>query len=67
MIGWCEANPTKRKTARGVTKFVNGWLAREQDKYKGDAPYSRNGTTNQSRSGNIFMDMLMEEENYGQT
>ena len=32
MIGWLEANPKKRKTKGGVMKFVNGWLAREQDK-----------------------------------
>ena len=67
MYGWLDANPKRRKTRQGIERFITGWLAREQDKYKGDAPYSRNGTTNQSRSGNIFMDMLMEEENYGQT
>ena len=38
MIGWCEANPTKRKTARGVTKFINGWLTREQDRGGNRAP-----------------------------
>ena len=32
MLGWLNANPTKRKTYRGVLKFINGWLAREQDK-----------------------------------
>lgn len=32
MRGWCLANPTKRKTKRGVLKFVNAWLGREQDK-----------------------------------
>jgi uncharacterized protein YdaU (DUF1376 family) len=30
--GWCIANPTKVKTARGVKKFVVSWIAREQDK-----------------------------------
>lgn len=34
IIGWLEANPTKRKTARGMMRFVNGWLSREQDKGK---------------------------------
>lgn len=29
---WCDANRTRRKTERGVLKFVNAWLAREQDK-----------------------------------
>lgn len=32
MRGWCLSNPSKRKTRRGVTRFVNSWLAREQDK-----------------------------------
>lgn len=32
MKGWLNANPTKRKTRRGITRFVNGWLSREQDK-----------------------------------
>lgn len=33
MKGWCKDNPTKRKTKRGIRKFVNSWLAREQDKF----------------------------------
>ena len=28
---WCEANPSRRKTARGVRRFVNGWLARAKE------------------------------------
>jgi len=32
MRGWCIANPTKRKTRKGVTKSINGWLARAQNK-----------------------------------
>lgn len=32
MIAWLDSNPTKRKTRRGVKKFINGWLARTQDK-----------------------------------
>lgn len=30
--GWCLGNPTKRKTQRGVQRFINSWMAREQDK-----------------------------------
>jgi len=29
---WCTANPTNRKTKRGIAAFVVRWLAREQDK-----------------------------------
>ena len=32
MRSWCLSNPKKRKTRRGITRFVNSWLAREQDK-----------------------------------
>jgi len=32
MRGWAIANPKKRKTRSGVVKFINAWLAREQDK-----------------------------------
>ncbi len=47
MRAWCISNPEKRKTRRGITRFVNNWLAREQDSYKprpetGAAPKSRN-------------------------
>lgn len=31
---WCLSNPAKRKTKNGVKRFVNAWLAREQDKPK---------------------------------
>lgn len=32
MRGWLLNNPAKKKTRRGITRFINGWLAREQDK-----------------------------------
>lgn len=32
MRAWLLSNPTKRKTKTGVTRFVNNWLSREQDK-----------------------------------
>ncbi len=32
MRSWCLSNPQKRKTKRGITRFVNTWLAKEQDK-----------------------------------
>ncbi len=32
MRSWCLSNPKKKKTRRGITRFVNSWLAREQDK-----------------------------------
>lgn len=37
MWGWLDANPAKLKTKKGVRRFVNGWLAKEQNK-GGSAP-----------------------------
>lgn len=31
MLGWCLANPTKRKTHGGTPKFINAWLAKDQN------------------------------------
>lgn len=43
--GWIEANPRRRKTARGMPKFLFGWLERAQNRAPA-APYAggRNGT-----------------------
>ena len=32
MKGWCNSNPSKRKTKKGIKRFINNWLAKEQDK-----------------------------------
>ena len=32
MKGWLDSNPTKRKTRGGILRFINGWLAKEQDR-----------------------------------
>lgn len=31
MAGWCKGNPTKRKTIKGIRRFVNNWLSGDQD------------------------------------
>ena len=33
MRGWLIGNPARRKTARGIKRFVTGWLAKEQERY----------------------------------
>jgi hypothetical protein len=38
MRAWCIANPTNRKTARGINAFVVRWLAKSQDKAPRGAP-----------------------------
>ena len=32
MKAWCINNPQKRKTKAGIRRFINSWLAKEQDK-----------------------------------
>ena len=39
MVGWLDANPTRRKTKRGISRFCNTWLSKAQD--KGGSPMVR--------------------------
>ncbi len=48
MRAWCISNRPKRKTRRGITRFVNSWLAREQD--KGYRPPNNNQNSSQNDS-----------------
>lgn len=32
MIGWCDGNPVKRKTRRGIKAFIANWLSKQQDR-----------------------------------
>lgn len=70
MVGWCSANPAKRKTRRGVKRFINSWLSRTQDKGGNNGfngGYSNGGPANgrsqspsafDSRYGDIDWDRL---------
>ena len=55
MKGWCKDNPSKRKTRKGIRRFIGNWLAREQDK-GGTARYSQR----QPAKKNTAMDDLRE-------
>ena len=46
MKGWADSNPKKRKTKSGIKRFINRWLAKEQDNYhgpRGGAQYGSSG------------------------
>ena len=43
MESWLDANPTRRKTPKGIKRFINSWLARAQD--KGGSPQVKAKTT----------------------
>ena len=51
MKGWADANPTKRKTKGGIKRFINAWLAKEQDNYHGPTGGVQHGATNRIGSG----------------
>lgn len=53
MKGWSEANPKKRKTKNGIKRFINSWLAGEQDKHHGPQGGGQNGAASQY-SGNKY-------------
>lgn len=59
MSGWCDSNPTKRKTRRGVRSFITSWLAKEQD--RGGRYRSQNRSS--GGSGNVFADIAEEQRN----
>lgn len=42
--GWCDANPHKRKTARGMPAFLNRWLGNEVDRLGTTAPRAVSGS-----------------------
>lgn len=54
MRGWLLTNPAKRKTKRGINRFINSWLAREQDK-GGNRGYYKNPGTETKSDFNQFM------------
>lgn len=39
MAVWCDANPTRRKTQRGIKQFVANWLNRAQN--QGGSPMAK--------------------------
>lgn len=44
MRGWLLSNPERRKTKRGINRFINNWLSREQDKGHGVKATASKGT-----------------------
>lgn len=50
IIGWSQSNVGKRKTLKGMPKFINSWLSRAQDK----------------GGGSVFVTKAEEAEYYGQ-
>ena len=53
---WCEANPSRRKTLRGVKRFLNAWLSKAH-KLKG-SPLSYNQKEGHSNIEESLMTFL---------
>lgn len=69
MKGWADANPSKRKTKAGIKRFINAWLAKEQDRYHGPVvsqppPYQGRGNTG-FQTSNPFMEIREERRGQG--
>lgn len=69
MKGWADANPSKRKTKAGIKRFINAWLAKEQDRYHGPGnsqqqPYQGRGNTG-FQTSNPFMEIREERRGHG--
>ena len=43
MESWCDANPSKRKTKKGIKRFINAWLNRARD--QGGSPFAQKYST----------------------
>ena len=62
MVGWSNANPTKRKTKGGMKRFVNAWLSREQDKYKSTTAPAAKSKFNNFEQRNDEIDTEMNDK-----
>ena len=54
MVGWCDGNPTRRKTKSGVKKFINSWLSKAQNQG------GRGFIPKPQMNRNPYADMVME-------
>ncbi len=56
MIGWLDADSKRLKTKRGIRRFINGWLAREQNRgrYRNGDSYQRRGVKYQQAGGRRY-------------
>lgn len=62
MRGWLLTNPAKRKTKRGINRFINSWLSREQDKGGNRGYYKKSGT----ETKNDFNQFMKQEYDFKQ-
>lgn len=61
MIAWLESNPTKKKTRRGITRFINSWLSRTRD--RGGSRTGQQAQTPTDTEHNSYYDIMEEYAN----
>lgn len=66
MRAWCDANPDRRKTKRGINRFIVSWLSKEQDRGKTannstPAPLKTNKFTNYNQRQYDYNDIERAE------
>lgn len=52
MKGWLDSNPTRRKTVKGIRRFINNWLSKAHD-----SPHVQKSQTSQERIQNRVSDV----------
>ncbi len=69
MKGWLMSNPSRRKTRKGILRFITNWLAKEQDRgrqQKANKPQSGSSgskpTQKELQHMNNFLNKLREDE-----
>ena len=60
---WCNSNPTKRKTMSGMSKFIDTWLARNQNEgSKNNANNSGANARHKSGHANILQSLKRQSQ-----
>lgn len=62
LIGWLNANPTRRKTKRGILRFINSLLSREQDNPHYNQPALHNVDVEEEKEEETKKTMMSDEE-----
>ncbi|MDF2544950.1 MAG: hypothetical protein K0S47_4668 [Herbinix sp.] len=61
MKGWLNANPDRRKTKKGILRFINNWLSGAQDK---GYVVNNNSKSNVTNKFNQFPQRLYSQDDY---
>lgn len=60
---WCDANPSKRKTRRGVERFIVSWLSRAQER-GGQSPDVERGASTSTRK--LSMSEMLNDRSWAE-